>query len=221
MLSCDLGLLSCDLGLLSCDLDLLSCDLSLLSWDLGLLSCARARGLTRTYMRGISGVRAALFSNRLGERTQWQPKDFGQLFFWWGRCPSPHNLSYALPLGAVRCLTRCPLAQNFVLRVAAFSQTWLARVAARAAPARRCRVEQRFVFLVMCYLIIGLAVSGVSVLCFTWATVLRQCCREGASCGWRRSRKGVPTGSARIPRGTLRDVRAPAVWRNFRAHTCV
>ena len=140
---------------------------------------------------------------------------------WWGRCPSPHNLSYALPLGAVRCLTRCPLAQNFVLRVAAFSQTWLARVAARAAPARRCRVEQRFVFLVMCYLIIGLAVSGVSVLCFTWATLLRQCCREGASCGWRRSRKGVPTGSARIPRGTLRDVRAPAVWRNFRAHTCV
>ena len=114
-----------------------------------------------------------------------------------GRCPSPHNLSYALPLGAVRCLTRCPLAQNFVLRVAAFSQTWLARVAARAAPARRCRVEQRFVFLVMCYLIIGLAVSGVSLLCFTWATVLRQCCREGASCGWRRSRKGVPTGSVR------------------------
>ena len=146
---------------------------------------------------------------------------FRAVVFWWGRCPSPHNLSYALPLGAVRCLTRCPLAQNFVLRVAAFSQTWLARVAARAAPARRCRVEQRFVFLVMCYLIIGLAVSGVSVLCFTWATVLRQCCREGASCGWRRSRKGVPTGSARIPRGTLRDVRAPAVWRNFRAHTCV
>ena len=31
--------------------------------------------------------------------------------------------------------------------------------------------------------------------------------REGASCGWRRSRKGVPTGSARTPRGTLRDVR--------------
>ena len=128
--------------------------------------------------------------------------------FWWGQCPSPHNLSYALPLGAVRCLTRCPLAQDFVLRVAAFSQTWLARVAARAAPARRCRVEQRFVFLVMCYLIIGLAVSGVSVLCFTWATVLRQCCREGASCGWRRSRKGVPTGSARTPRSTLRDARA-------------
>ena len=72
----------------------------------------------------------------------------------------------------------------------------------------------------MCYLI-GLAVSGASVLCFTWATMLRQCCREGASCGWRRSRKGVPTGSARTPRGTLRDVRAPAVWRNFRAHTCV
>ena len=130
-------------------------------------------------------------------------------------------MSYALPLGAVRCLTRCPLAQDFVLRVAAFSQTWLARVAARAAPARRCRVEQRFVFLVMCYLIIGLAVSGVSVICFTWATVLRQCCREGAPCGWRRSRKGFPTGSARIPRGTLRDVRAPAAWRNFRAHTCV
>ena len=134
-------------------------------------------------------------------------------------------------LRPITCPTRCRSApfvvlraapwRIFVLRVAAFSQTWLARVAARAAPARRCRVEQRFVFLVLCYLIIGLAVSGVSVLCFTWATVLRQCCREGASCGWRRSRKGVPTGSARIPRGTLRDVRAPAVWRNFRAHTCV
>ena len=135
-------------------------------------------------------------------------------------------------LRPITCPTRCRSAPFVVLRAAPwrrilsyasqlFSQTWLARVAARAAPARRCRVEQRFVFLVMCYLIIGLAVSGVSVLCFTWATVLRQCCREGASCGWRRSRKGVPTGSARIPRGTLRDVRAPAVWRNFRAHTCV
>ena len=31
--------------------------------------------------------------------------------------------------------------------------------------------------------------------------------REGASCGWRPSCKGVPTGSARTPRGTLRDVR--------------
>ena len=45
--------------------------------------------------------------------------------------------------------------------------------------------------------------------------------RECASCGWRRSCKGVPTGSARTPRATLRDVRAPAVWRNFRAQTCV
>ena len=121
-------------------------------------------------------------------------------------------------LRPITCPTRCRSAPFVVLRAAPwrrilsyasqlFSQTWLARVAARAAPARRCRVEQRFVFLVMCYLIIGLAVSGVSVLCFTWATVLRQCCREGASCGWRRSRKGVPTGSARTPRGTLRDVR--------------
>ena len=71
LLRFDLGLLSCDLGLLSCDLDLLSCDLSRLSCVLGLLSCARARGPTRTYMRGISGVRAALFFNRLGERPQW------------------------------------------------------------------------------------------------------------------------------------------------------
>ena len=55
-------------------------------------------------------------------------------------------MSYALPLGAARCHTRRPLAQDFVLRVAAFSQTWLARVAARAASARRCLVEQRFVF---------------------------------------------------------------------------
>ena len=114
----------------------------------------------------------------------------------------------------------CRSAPFVVLRVAAFSQTWLARVAARAASARRCLAEHLCVFLVMCYLI-GLAVSGASVLCFTWATMLRQCCREGASCGWRRSRKGVPTGSARTPRGTLRHVRAPAVWRNFRAHTCV
>ena len=43
--------------------------------------CARARGLTRTYMRVISGVRADLFSNRLGERPQWQPNEFGQ-FSW-------------------------------------------------------------------------------------------------------------------------------------------
>ena len=113
------------------------------------------------------------------------------------------SLCYALPLGA-----------GFSYASQLFSQTWRARVVARAAPARRGRVEQRFVFLVMCYLI-GLAVSGVSVLCFTWATVLRQCCREGASCGWRRSRKGVPTGSARIPRGTLRDVRAPCGLARF------
>ena len=71
------------------------------------------------------------------------------------------------------------MVQDFVLRVAAFSQTWLARVAARAASARRCLAEQLFVFLVMCY-VIGLAVSGASVLCFTWATMLRQCFREGA-----------------------------------------
>ena len=36
--------------------------------------CARARGLTQfsqAYMRLISGVRAALFSNLLGEHPQW------------------------------------------------------------------------------------------------------------------------------------------------------
>ena len=57
-------------------------------------------------------------------------------------------MSYALPIGAVRCLTRCPVAQDFVLRVAALSQKWIARVAARAASARRCLAEQLFVFLV-------------------------------------------------------------------------
>ena len=99
-------------------------------------------------------------------------------------------------------LRAAPLAQDFALRVAALSQTWLARVAARAASARRCLAEQLFVFLSMCYLI-SLAVSGASVLCFTGATMLRQCSREGASCGWRCSRKGVPTGSARTPMGHI------------------
>ena len=58
----------------------------------------------------------------------------------------------------------------------------------------------------MCYLI-GLAVPGASDLCFSRATMLRQCSREGAFCGWRFSRKGAPTGSARTPRSTLRDTR--------------
>ena len=80
-------------------------------------------------------------------------------------------MSYALP--------RCPLAQDFVLRVGAFSQTWLARVAARAASARRCLAEQLFVCLGMCYFI-GVAVCGASVFCFTGATMLRQCSREDA-----------------------------------------
>ena len=56
-------------------------------------------------------------------------------------------MSYALPLGAVRCLTRCPVAQDFVFRAAALSQKWIARVAARATSARRSLAEQSFVFL--------------------------------------------------------------------------
>ena len=64
---------------------------------------------------------------------------------WCGRCPSPHGLSYALPLGAVRCLTRCPVAQDFVLRVAALSQKWIARVAACAASRRRILWVEAFV----------------------------------------------------------------------------
>ena len=59
----------------------------------------------------------------------------------------------------------------------------------------------------MCY-VIGLAVPGASDLCFPRATMLRQCSREGLFRGWRCSRKGVPTGSARTPRSTLRGVRA-------------
>ena len=39
---------------------------------------------------------------------------------------------------------RCPLAQDSVLRVVALWQTWFARVAARAASARRCMVDQFF-----------------------------------------------------------------------------
>ena len=90
-----------------------------------------------------------------------------------------HGLSCAWPLGAVRCLTRCPVAQDFVLRVAALSHKWLARVAVRAASARRSLAEQFFACLALCY-VIGLAVSGASAICFTWATMLRHCFREGA-----------------------------------------
>ena len=46
---------------------------------------------------------------------------------------------------------RCPLAQDFVLRVAALSQTWLARVAARAVSARRCLAEQLFLPFLHCH----------------------------------------------------------------------
>ena len=88
-------------------------------------------------------------------------------------------MSYASPLGAVRCLTRCPVAQDVVVRVAPLSLKSIARVAARAASARRCLAEQFFAFLAMRY-VTGLAVSGASAMCFTYATMLRHCVREGA-----------------------------------------
>ena len=105
---------------------------------------------------------------------------------------------------------RCRFAPDSVVRVAALSQTWFARVAARAASVRRCLVEQRFMFFVLCY-VIGLAVPGSSDMCAPRATMLRKCSRGGACCGWRCSRKGAPTESARTPRSKFRDAREPVV----------
>ena len=109
------------------------------------------------------------------------------------------SLSYALSRGAGFCLTRrCPVAEMDCARDGprGFCAAMFGRAVLRV--------------FVMCYLIV-LAVPGASDLCFSRATMLRQCSREGAFCGWRCSRKGVPTGSARTPRSTLRDARAPVV----------
>ena len=55
-------------------------------------------------------------------------------------CPTIVRRAAACPT----LVLRCPLALDVVLRVAALPQAWLARVAARAASARRCLAEQFF-----------------------------------------------------------------------------
>ena len=57
-------------------------------------------------------------------------------------CPTVVLRVAACPTVVVRLSYVAPLAHDVVLRVAALSQTWLARVAARAASASRCLADQ-------------------------------------------------------------------------------